>query len=79
MDGVRRSLGKRVRKLRTGQGWSQEQLAERAELHWTHISGIESGQYDLKLSTLTRVARGIGVSLSDLFAGISAPRTRRKT
>ncbi len=48
MDGVRRSLGQRVRKSRTGQGLSQEQLAERADLHWTHISGIERGQYDLR-------------------------------
>ena len=64
MDGVRRALGRQVRKLRTAQGLSQEQLAERADLHWTHISGIERAQYDLKLSTLTRMSRGLGVSLS---------------
>ena len=78
MDGVRRALGRQVRKLRTAQGLSQEQLAERADLHWTHISGIERAQYDLKLSTLTRVSRGLGVSLAALFAEIVAPRARRK-
>ena len=78
MDGVRRSLGKRVRKLRIGQGLSQEQLAERADLHWTHISGIERAQYNVKLSTLTRVSRGLGVSLSELFAGTPTPRARRR-
>ena len=62
----------------SAQGLSQEQLGERADLHWTHISGIERAQYDLKLSTLTRVSRGLGVSLSALFAGIVAPRARRK-
>ena len=36
----------KVRKLRTAQGLSQEQLGERADLHWTHISGIERAQYD---------------------------------
>ena len=75
---VRRALGRPVRKLRTAQGLSQEQLAERADLHWTHISGIERAQYDLKLSTLTRVSRGLGVSLAALFAGIVTPRARRK-
>ena len=70
MDGVRRALGRQVRTLRTAQGLSQEQLGERADLHWTHISGIERAQYDLKLSTLTRVSRGLGVSLAALFAGI---------
>ena len=78
VDGVRRALGRQVRKLRTAQGLSQEQLGERADLHWTHISGIERAQYDLKLSTLTRVSRGLGVSLSALFVGIVAPRARRK-
>ncbi len=59
-----------MRRLRTGLGLSQEQLAERAGLHWTHISGIERAQYNLKLSTLTRVARGLDISLSELFSGI---------
>ena len=78
MDGARRALGRQVRKRRTRQGLSQEQLAERADLHWTHISGIERGQYDLKLSTLIRLSRGLGVTLSDLFAGVPVPRARRK-
>ena len=56
----------------------KEQLGERADLHWTHISGIERAQYDLKLSTLTRVSRGLGVRLAALFAGIVTPRARRK-
>jgi transcriptional regulator with XRE-family HTH domain len=61
-----------VRELRTSQGLSQEQLAERADLHWTHISGIERGQYDVKLSTLNQLARGFGITLADLFEGVSA-------
>ena len=73
MDRARRALGKRVRALRTGLKLSQEQLAERADLHWTHISGIERGQYNLKLTTLCRVAQGLGLSLSDLFAGVGLP------
>jgi transcriptional regulator with XRE-family HTH domain len=68
---VRQALGRRVRDVRVGLRLSQEQLAERADLHWTHISGIERGQYDLKLTTLCRVARGLGLSLSGLFEGIA--------
>jgi transcriptional regulator with XRE-family HTH domain len=76
VDQIRRNLGRRVRELRTELGLSQEQVAERADLHWTHISGIERGQYDLKLSTLTRVARGLGITLSGLFAGIDSARLK---
>jgi transcriptional regulator with XRE-family HTH domain len=78
VDHVQRALGKRVRTLRTGLKLSQEQLAERSNLHWTHISGIERGQHNLKLTTLCRVAHGLGLSLSELFSGI-AIAGRQKT
>ncbi len=65
-----------MRRLRTGLGLSQEQLAERAGLHWTHISGIERAQYNLKLSTLTRVALGLDISLSELFSGVGSARLK---
>ena len=77
MDDARRSLGRRVRELRTSRELTQEQLAERANLHWTHISGIERAQFNVKLSTLTQVARGLGVSLSELFAGVGGTRRAR--
>ena len=53
---------------------SQERLAERADIHWTHVSGIERGVFDVKLSTLTRVAGGLGFSLAELFASCGKPR-----
>ena len=66
-----------MRQLRTDLELSQEQLAQRADLHWTHISGIERGQYNVKLSTLERVARGLGITLSELFAGIGSARHKK--
>ncbi len=77
MDDVRRTLGRRVRELRTGRNLSQEELAERAGLHWTHISGIERGQWNIGLRTICNVARGLDVSLSDLFTGVEL-RSRPK-
>lgn len=65
-----------MRELRTGLKISQEQLAERSDLHWTHISGIERGQYNISLTTLNRLAKGFGIPLSDLFAGVAEPRQR---
>ena len=61
MDDVRRALRRRVRELRKEFRLSQEELPERADLHWTHISGIERGVHNVKLSTLTQVARGLGL------------------
>jgi transcriptional regulator with XRE-family HTH domain len=75
VDDVRRALGRRVRQLRTDKKLSQEELAERCDLHWTHISGIERGQFNVTLSTLTRLAKGLGMPLSELFAG-TGPRLK---
>lgn len=40
MDDLRAALGHRVKELREGLGLSQRQLAERADLDVTYISGI---------------------------------------
>lgn len=78
MEEVRRALGHRVRQLRNERELSQEQLAEQAGLHWTHISGIERGQYNVSLNTLCKVADGFGISLSDLFDGVVRHRPIRR-
>ena len=79
MEQVRKALGRKVRKLRGELQLSQEQLAERAGLHWTHISGIERAQFNITLTTLTKVAAGLGLTLSKLFEGIdNLPRPAKK-
>jgi len=79
VEHVRRALGRKVRKLRGELHLSQEQLAERAGLHWTHISGIERAQFNITLATQTRLAAALGVSLSKLFEGIeNSPRSAKK-
>ena len=57
-----------VRKLRSGLGISQEELAERADLHRTYIAGIEWGARNPTLLTIKKLARGLGVSAADLLS-----------
>jgi transcriptional regulator with XRE-family HTH domain len=63
---VRAAFGRRVRELRTKRGLSQEQLAARADLHWTYGSSIERGRRDPGLRPVARLATALSVSLSDL-------------
>ena len=56
-----------VRKLRSGLGISQEELAERADLHRTYIAGIERGARNPTLLTIKKLAKGLGVSAADLL------------
>ena len=41
---IARELGERLRAYRTQRGWSQEELAERADLHTTYIGQLERGE-----------------------------------
>ena len=38
------AFGRRVRELRKVRGFSQEELAHRADIHWTYLGGIERGE-----------------------------------
>ncbi len=57
-----------VRKLRSGLGISQEELAERADLHRTYIAGIERGARNPTLLTIKKLAKGLGVSSANLLS-----------
>ena len=57
-----------VRKLRYGLGISQEELAERADLHRTYIADLERGARNPTLLTIKKLAEGLGVSAADLLS-----------
>lgn len=56
----RKRVAKNVRTLREKMGLSQESLAERADMHWTYISGVERAKYNLSLSSLVSIAKALG-------------------
>jgi transcriptional regulator with XRE-family HTH domain len=63
-------LGKTLRKERLRLGLSQERLAEKADLHWTYIGGIERGERNVSLLNIVKLARALGMAPSSLLAGI---------
>ena len=66
-DTAATALGRRVRELRDAKGWSQERLAEEAEMDRSYIAGIEVGARNPSLKALERLAGGLRVPLRDLF------------
>ncbi len=46
---------------------TQEELAERAGLHWKFIGEVERGDSDIKLGNIARIAKGLGMELRELF------------
>lgn len=63
---VRRRVGLNVQKLRLERGLSQEELAHRAAMHQTYLSGVEGGKRNPSLLVLARLAHALGVDLEVL-------------
>jgi transcriptional regulator with XRE-family HTH domain len=61
------ALGRRVRQLREANGWTQERLAERADLDRSYIAGIEVGRRNPSLNALEKLSSAFGLDLADLF------------
>jgi transcriptional regulator with XRE-family HTH domain len=58
-NAYRKVVAKNVRKFRQKLGLSQEGLAERADMHWTFISGVERSKYNISLDSLVRIAKAL--------------------
>lgn len=54
-----RVFGKRVRQLRKERGWTQEQLAEAANLHENYVSRLETGEQEPGLFVILRLASAL--------------------
>jgi len=63
----RKRVAKNVRAGREKLKLSQEALAERADMHWTFISGVERGKFNLSLSSLVRIAKALGCEPDELL------------
>ena len=64
----RRLLGEAVRATRKEAGFSQEKLAEKADLSTVFISRIERGVESPSVDNLQKIAKALGVRVRDLVA-----------
>lgn len=61
------SVGNRIRELRKAKGWTQEQLAEAASLHYSYIGGVERGDRNISLETLEKIIAAFEVPAIEFF------------
>jgi transcriptional regulator with XRE-family HTH domain len=59
-------LGETIRDKRLRAGFSQEQLAEKANLTRNYIGQIERAEKRIHLETLAKIAKALGVKVRDL-------------
>lgn len=76
---VKMSFAGAVRAWRKKLGLTQEELAERADLHRTYISDVERGARNLSLESISKLAQALAVSVSTLFSSANGPTTESST
>lgn len=60
-------FGERVREIRKEKGFSQEELAHKADLHRTYIGMIERAEKNITLVNIEKIANALNVSINNLF------------
>ncbi|MBX3628254.1 MAG: helix-turn-helix transcriptional regulator [Rhizobacter sp.] len=63
-------FGKEVRRCRDAKGLSQEELADRAEVHSTYISQLERGLKSPTLKVIVRLARALDRPASEIIRAV---------
>ena len=67
MDAYQTAFGQHVRRLRNLRGATQEEVAHRAGVHVTYLSGIERGLRNPSLKNLRAIALALDVPMAGLF------------
>ena len=64
---ILKRFARSVKTLRSEKGWSQDELARRADLHRTYIGSIERHERNVSLLNVERIAKALKVNVKDLF------------
>ena len=71
MNDIKLRLGNKLKLLRKAKtNLSQESFANFIELDRTYYASVENGKRNISLINLEKIARGLGITLSELFDGI---------
>lgn len=59
------TFGKRLKKLRKSKGFTQQALAEKADIDEKHLCRIENGKYFPTYATLNKLLSALGVTIEE--------------
>ena len=66
------AFGLNVARIRDERGFSQDKLAEKADLDRTYLSGIERGVRNPGIKVVIRIARALGVTVDQRCKGVDS-------
>ena len=70
-------LGKRVRELRSRRGMTRKQMSQEADVSERHLAQLESGEGNISVVLLQRIAAALGVPIANLFVSQAEEQTEK--
>jgi transcriptional regulator with XRE-family HTH domain len=64
------AFGKRSAEIRRAKGFTQESLAEKADVTALTVAYIEQGRQWPRIATMQSLAKSLGVPIAELFKGL---------
>ncbi|MCX6756085.1 MAG: helix-turn-helix transcriptional regulator [Candidatus Nomurabacteria bacterium] len=62
-----KKLGENMKKIRLAKGMTQGDICRALDVDRAYISNVESGNKNPTLSTITKLAKALGVSIDELL------------
>ena len=69
-NAVLSTLGTRIRQLRKTVGWTQEDLADKAQIDRSYIGGVERGERNLTFIMLCQICAALRCDVAALTQGL---------
>ena len=60
-------VGKKLKRIREKRGITQEQFEEKTGINAKYISAVESGQKNVTIKTLDKIAKGLEIEIYEIF------------
>ena len=64
---IKQKIGKRIKELRALKGFSQEELAARADIDRTYVNSVENGKRNISIVNIEKIAKALKTDLAVFF------------
>lgn len=64
---LRKIFSNNMRKYRVEQNLSQEELADKADVHRTYIGSVERGERNITIDMIEKICMALNLPIIDLF------------
>ena len=64
---IKQKIGKRIKELRALKGFSQEELAARADIDRTYVNSVENGKRNISIVNIEKIAKALNTDFAVFF------------